>query len=112
AAKVIVANPLRQNRLLDAAGALELGLADRLLGPAEFVDDSIAFALELAGGLTMERGVLVADLDEVLRRARAQVDDTVHRAAPAPYRALALIEGACSGWTLEEGYRAEEEAVA
>src|SRR5438132_9964190 len=29
AAKVIVANPLRQNRLLDAAGAIELGLADR-----------------------------------------------------------------------------------
>src|SRR5207253_4681713 len=44
AVKVIVANPLRQNRLLDAAGALELGLADRLLEPAELVDESIAFA--------------------------------------------------------------------
>jgi 3-hydroxyacyl-CoA dehydrogenase/enoyl-CoA hydratase/carnithine racemase len=112
AAKVIVANSLRQNRLLDAAGAIELGLADRLLGPAEFVDDSIAFALELAGGLRIERGVPEADLDEVLRGERAQVDDAVHGAAPAPYRALDLIEGACSGWTLEESHRAEEEAVA
>jgi 3-hydroxyacyl-CoA dehydrogenase len=48
----------------------------------------------------------------VLRRARSHVDDTVHGAAPAPYRALDLVEGACSGWSLEEGYRAEEDAVA
>ena len=35
----------------------------------------------------------------------------MHGAAPAPYRALDLIEGA-AGWSLEEGYRAEEEALA
>jgi 3-hydroxyacyl-CoA dehydrogenase len=35
----------------------------------------------------------------------------VHGAAPAPYKALDLIEGALSGWSLEEGYAAEEEAV-
>ncbi len=35
----------------------------------------------------------------------------MHGAAPAPYKALELIDGACSGWSLEEGYRAEEEAV-
>jgi 3-hydroxyacyl-CoA dehydrogenase len=48
----------------------------------------------------------------VFQRARARVDDAVHGAAPAPYRALDLIEGALSGWTLEEGYRAEEDAIA
>src|SRR5919197_809132 len=88
------------------------GARARPLGPAEFVDESIGFALELAGGLRIERGILHADLEVVLRRVRAHVDDTVHGAAPAPYRALDLVEGACSGWTLEEGYRAEEEAVA
>jgi 3-hydroxyacyl-CoA dehydrogenase len=36
----------------------------------------------------------------------------VHGAAPAPYRALDLIEGSLAGWSLEEGYRAEEDAVA
>ena len=35
----------------------------------------------------------------------------LHGAAPAPYRALDLIDGA-QAWTLEEGYRAEEEALA
>ncbi len=48
---------------------------------------------------------------EVIRKARGRLDDQLHGAAPAPYKALELIEGACSGWSLEEGYRAEEEAV-
>jgi 3-hydroxyacyl-CoA dehydrogenase/enoyl-CoA hydratase/carnithine racemase len=109
AVKLIVANPLRQNRLLDAAAAHELGLADELFGPAEFLDESIAFA---RGRLFSGRTALDGDPEPVIRRARAQVDDAVHGAAPAPYRALDLIAGACSGWTLEEGYRAEEEAVA
>src|SRR5207253_8295682 len=74
-----------------------------------FLDESLAFA---RGLVFSGRTVLGEDPEAVLRRARAQVDDAVHGAAPAPYRALDLIEGACSGWTLEEGYRAEEEAVA
>jgi enoyl-CoA hydratase/carnithine racemase len=46
AARVIVLNPLRQNRLLEAEEAVELGIADRLLEPVEFVDESLAFARE------------------------------------------------------------------
>ena len=47
----------------------------------------------------------------MIRKARARLDGQVHGAAPAPYMALDLIEGALSGWSLEEGYAAEEEAV-
>lgn len=109
---VIVANPMRQNRMLDAKAALELGLVDRLLEPAELVDGSIAFALELAlGGAPPRPQPDWSGIQETLRRARAELDDLVHGAAPAPYRALALIEGAAT-WTLEEGYRQEEEALA
>jgi 3-hydroxyacyl-CoA dehydrogenase len=46
-----------------------------------------------------------------VRKARSRVDDQVHGASPAPYVALDLIEGAAN-WTLEEGYRAEEDAIA
>jgi 3-hydroxyacyl-CoA dehydrogenase len=53
----------------------------------------------------------LADAADVLRRARGQVTSSTHGAAPAPLVALDLIEGACSGWSLEEGYRREEEAV-
>ena len=112
AVKFVVANPLRQNRVLAAAEAFELGFADRLLEPAEFLDESLAFATELAAGEVRPRDETASDeLEAIMRKARARVDDAVHGAAPAPYRALDLIEGACSGWTIEEGYRAEEEAV-
>src|SRR6266581_5921314 len=36
AIKVIVSNPLRQNRMLKSAEVAELGIADRLLEPVEF----------------------------------------------------------------------------
>ena len=109
AVKFIVANPLRQNRMLSGPEAFELGFADRLLGPAEFVDESIAFACRLQpSGDSHSDG---HSATEVIRKARGRLDGQVHGAAPAPYAALDLIEGALSGWSLEEGYAAEEEAV-
>ena len=114
AIEFVVENPLRQNRMLDGRRARELGFADRLLEPAEFVDESIAYAVELASRpLETPSGARPADtpLADVFQRARTRLDDAVHRAAPAPYRALELIEGALSGWSLEEGYRAEEDAI-
>jgi 3-hydroxyacyl-CoA dehydrogenase/enoyl-CoA hydratase/carnithine racemase len=113
AIRVIVSNPLRQNKLLDAAKAFELGFADRLLEPVEFVDGSIAFALELVESGSLERPARpTEDLEKILRKGRSQVDDAVHGAAPAPYVALDLIELASKGASLDEGYRAEEEAIA
>jgi 3-hydroxyacyl-CoA dehydrogenase/enoyl-CoA hydratase/carnithine racemase len=112
AVKFVVVNPMRQNRMLTGPQAHELGFADRLLEPVEFLDESIAFALELAA--SKANGDSYGDshgASEALRKARARLDGQVHGAAPAPYKALELIEGACSGWSLEEGYRAEEEAV-
>ena len=119
AIEFIVENPMRQNRMLDGRRAHELDFADRLLEPAEFVDESLAFATELARNSAetapnpdtgdRPQNEPVAD---TVRKARARLDDAVHGAAPAPYRALDLIEGALSGWSLEEGYRAEEDAIA
>jgi 3-hydroxyacyl-CoA dehydrogenase/enoyl-CoA hydratase/carnithine racemase len=108
----IVENPLRQNRMLDGANAHELGFADALLGPAEFLDDSIAFLVAaVAEGRTARADADLGDLGEVVRKARLRVDDEVHGAAPAPYVALDLIEEAAS-WSLAEGYRREEDALA
>jgi 3-hydroxyacyl-CoA dehydrogenase/enoyl-CoA hydratase/carnithine racemase len=112
AVRFIVANPMRQNRMLTGPEAFELGFADRLLAPAEFVDESIAFALELSAARTGP-GDSPSDpaAADVIRKARSRLDGQVHGAAPAPNKALELIEGALSGWSLEEGYAAEEEAV-
>jgi 3-hydroxyacyl-CoA dehydrogenase/enoyl-CoA hydratase/carnithine racemase len=109
AAKVVVLNPLRQNKLLTATDAIELGIADTLLEPVEFVDESLAYARSLT---TIERSAPDwSGLETVLRKTRARIDDAVHGATRAPYVALDLIAGA-RDWTLEQGYAAEEEAMA
>jgi 3-hydroxyacyl-CoA dehydrogenase/enoyl-CoA hydratase/carnithine racemase len=109
----VVENPLRQNRMLDARRALAAGFADVLFDPVEFLDESLAFLLDrVEEGAGKRRPTAdLSDAAEVCRKARARLDGQVHGATPAPYRALDLIEGAAS-WPLEEGYGAEEDALA
>ncbi len=116
AVKFVVANPMRQNRMLKGPEAFELGFADRLFDPVEFLDESLAFATELQQNSTSLEGRVRPSFTnerfrDVFEKARRRLDDQVHGAAPAPYRALDLIEGACSGWSIDEGYLAEEDAV-
>jgi 3-hydroxyacyl-CoA dehydrogenase/enoyl-CoA hydratase/carnithine racemase len=109
AIRFIVTNPLRQNRMLNGDEAREMGLVDAVLEPAEFLDESIAYLLEQP-----RPGVRPQDAsggDEAIAKARRGLDDSLHGAAPAPYVALDLIEGALK-WTIEEGYAAEEDAIA
>ena len=113
AVRLVVESPLRQNRLIGANEALALGLVDLVVEPGELLGRSLELLLEAieAGGGKRRPAADLTDVAEVVRRARARVDDAVHGQAPAPYRALELIEGAAS-WSLEEGYRAEEDALA
>jgi 3-hydroxyacyl-CoA dehydrogenase/enoyl-CoA hydratase/carnithine racemase len=109
----IVESPLRQNRMLDAQRAFDAGFADALLEPVEFLDESLAFLLDKidAGAGKRRPAADLSDVAEVCRKARSRLDGQVHGATPAPYRALDLIEGSAT-WSLEEGYRAEEDALA
>src|SRR5207253_1213064 len=77
AVKVIVANPLRQNRMLGAAEVAALGIADALLEPGEFVDESLAFALELAKEPLDRLEPDWSNAEAIFRRARTSVADTV-----------------------------------
>jgi 3-hydroxyacyl-CoA dehydrogenase/enoyl-CoA hydratase/carnithine racemase len=115
AVEFVVESPLRQNRMLTAAKAAELGFADALLEPAEFLDDSLAFlGRAVENGVRPRHETVTIDpqaLAEELRKARSRVDDAVHGATPAPYVALDLMAGATER-PLEEGYRLEEDAIA
>ena len=108
AVKLMVTNPMRQNKMLSAEQAHELGLVDRVIELERLIDEAITIALEHP---THDAADLSSTSD-VVARARSQLDDTLlHGAAPAPYRALDLIEGA-QAWSIDEGYAAEEEALA
>jgi 3-hydroxyacyl-CoA dehydrogenase/enoyl-CoA hydratase/carnithine racemase len=113
AVRLVVENPLRQNRMIGADEALALGLVDHVFARDELPERSLELLLERieAGEGKRRADADLTDVAEVVRRARARVDDAVHGQAPAPYRALELIEAAAT-WSLEEGYSAEEAVVA
>ncbi len=112
AVELIVTNPLKQNRLLRADQAVELGLADALVDDVEFLDDSIEWLVRAVEEKRPTReDADLSDAPEICAKAKYAVDDAVHGVALAPYRALDLIAGTAA-WTIAEGYAAEEDALA
>jgi len=112
AVELIVANPLKQNRMLRADQAAALGLADALLDDVEFLDDSIEWLVRaIEEGRAPREDADLSDAAEICAKARYAVDDAVHGVALAPYRALDLIAATATA-TVEEGYVLEEDALA
>jgi 3-hydroxyacyl-CoA dehydrogenase/enoyl-CoA hydratase/carnithine racemase len=114
ALELIVYNPLNQNRMINGPKAFEMGLADRLFESVEFFDDSLAFLEGIIDGtVTVERKAPdTSKLKSQLEAAKNFVDMRVHGAAPAPYRAISLIEAACDpNRTVEEGFADESKAL-
>ncbi|HEY2176242.1 MAG TPA: 3-hydroxyacyl-CoA dehydrogenase NAD-binding domain-containing protein [Mycobacteriales bacterium] len=113
AVRVIVDNALANNRMLKPAQALELGIADTVFDPADFLERSLEWAAGILRGdhhvdrRAVDRG---PGWDDAVRRGRAGADAKLHGAAPAPYRALDLIAAARAS-TLDEGFAAEDEAL-
>ena len=49
--KVIIENPLKQNRILKPEEVLDLGIADAMFDSARFLEDSLAWADQVLGGM-------------------------------------------------------------
>jgi 3-hydroxyacyl-CoA dehydrogenase/enoyl-CoA hydratase/carnithine racemase len=117
ALKVIVENPLSQNRMLRGAQAYSLGIADAMFEPADFLAESLRWAARvLTGTAEVSRAIPAAGWDEAswgqsVAGARLFADGKLHGAAPAPYRAIDLV-AAARGRTRDEGFAAEDEALA
>lgn len=113
ALEVIIANPLQQNKQLKPKDALRLGIVDVVLDSADFLEQSIVWAAKvLNGDVVVERPVIDRDSwDAVVDFATAMLDDRIHGATPAPYRALDLVRAARTA-TRSEGFDAEDEALA
>jgi len=112
ALELIVFNALNQNRMINGPQAFEIGIADRLFDGAEFFDESLQFLMNIISGKEkVERPApKTANLKAAVSKAKAFVDSKVHGAAPAPYRAIELIEGAVK-WDIDQGFEEENKAL-
>lgn len=97
AVELILTRPLANNRMTNAAGALELGVVDAVLHPADFLEQSIVWTADvLAGRVTVDRPDLEDEQEwqAVVAGTRRMLDQRLHASRPAPYRALELIAAA------------------
>lgn len=114
ALKLIIENPLNQNKVINGKAAYELGVADAMFEPADFLEESLRWAARvLTGDVTVNRTEVDrgAAWDDAVNLARFSVEGKLHGAAPAPYRALDLVAHAKTR-TRDEGFAAEDDALA
>lgn len=119
ALKVIIENPLTQNRQLNPAQAAKLGIVDVMFDPADFLERSLDWTAGLVRSTTSAPSRRGAD-DPVMSAvawtaacdsAQAMVSARLHGAAPAAERAVELVRAARTA-TRGEGFAAEDEALA
>jgi 3-hydroxyacyl-CoA dehydrogenase/enoyl-CoA hydratase/carnithine racemase len=113
AAQVIIQNPLMMNKMLKPKQARELGIADELFEAADFLERSLEWAAGVVrGDIEVQRPEIDRDMwDGVLFFAKQQLDERLHGAHPAAYKALELL-GLAKDATFEAGTAAEDEALA
>jgi 3-hydroxyacyl-CoA dehydrogenase/enoyl-CoA hydratase/carnithine racemase len=115
---VMISNPLRNNTMLKGKDVLELGIADAMFGPANFLEDSIKWADGVIGGKTkvkrpnepgkIERAV---KWDVAIGIAQKTLERRIGTIAKSPYAALALLKAA-KNTDKKTGFAAEDEALA
>ena len=116
ALKVIIENPLKQNRMLKPEDALELGIADVMFDSARFLEESILWADQVIGGLKVKRKHEPGAIEKTtmwgpaVAIARGMLEEKIGKVPLAPYRALDLILAAKSG-TKAEGFAREDQAI-
>ena len=109
AVTVIIENALNQNRMLTGPQAAELGIADAMFEPADFLEQSLRWAAQVRPRRRRRRAPSSTATSRpgtaAVARGRAIADAKVHGAAPAPYRALDLIDAARANGQSRRGLR-------
>jgi 3-hydroxyacyl-CoA dehydrogenase/enoyl-CoA hydratase/carnithine racemase len=120
ALRLIIDNALAQNKMIKAVEAHQLGIADALFEPADFLEESLRWASGvLTGSVSVSRPVgpdapaagTEKEWEDAVGLARLSVDGKLHGAAPAPVRAIGLVAAARTR-SRDEGFAAEDEALA
>ncbi|MGM9473114.1 3-hydroxyacyl-CoA dehydrogenase NAD-binding domain-containing protein [Pseudarthrobacter sp. YS3] len=101
AVKVMIGNPLSNNRALSGPEAFELGIADALFEPADFLEQSLAWAARVITGETVPERANAVDpsmpaigerWDKAVAAGRALVEAKTSNASPAPAKVLDILE--------------------
>ncbi|WP_354642680.1 3-hydroxyacyl-CoA dehydrogenase NAD-binding domain-containing protein [Kitasatospora camelliae] len=114
AIKVIIENSMSQNKQLKGKEVFELGIADAIFEPADFLEQSILWAAKvLKGEVLVEREEIDRGKawDDAVAWGRLVADGKVHGAAPAAYKALDII-AQVKDQDLQAGFDAEDRALA
>ncbi len=118
ALKVIIENPLKNNRTLKAQEVLDLGIADAMFGPATFLEDSIRWADDVISGTTKvkrknEPGKIERTIkwDLAIGIAKKMLESRIGTIAKSPYAALELLKAA-KNTDRATGFAAEDEVLA
>ncbi|MCK9916451.1 MULTISPECIES: 3-hydroxyacyl-CoA dehydrogenase NAD-binding domain-containing protein [Microbacterium] len=117
ALEVVISNPLKQNRMLKPQQAFELGIVDTIFEPANFLEESLAWADGvLSGAIKVERKNEPGKIERLtkwpiaIKIARGMLESRIGTVPRAPYLALELLDKAKSG-TKWEGFEREDEAL-
>ncbi|MFM2022697.1 MAG: hypothetical protein RIR89_89 [Actinomycetota bacterium] len=114
--KVIIENPLKQNRMLSPDDAMELGIADVMFDSARFLEHSIQWADEVINGAKVKRKHEPNAIEKAtiwgpaVSIARSMVEEKLGKVPLSPYKALDLIAAAKSG-SKEEAFKREDDAI-
>ncbi|MFF5992473.1 3-hydroxyacyl-CoA dehydrogenase NAD-binding domain-containing protein [Prauserella flavalba] len=114
AVTVLIENALNQNRMLKPAEAAKLGIADQLLGSADFLEQSLLWLAKVVRGeVTPTRPAIDRGeaWDAALARAKSLVDGKTKGASAGATKALELLELARTA-DLDTGFAAETDALA
>ncbi|KJC65389.1 3-hydroxyacyl-CoA dehydrogenase NAD-binding domain-containing protein [Agreia bicolorata] len=118
ALKVVVENPLKNNRTLKGQQAFDLGIADAIFGPASYLEQSLVWADEvISGRITVKRPNVPGKLERLVKWdaaisiARKMLESKIGTVAASPYAALDLLKAAKSG-SAEEGFAREDDTLA
>jgi 3-hydroxyacyl-CoA dehydrogenase/enoyl-CoA hydratase/carnithine racemase len=116
ALKVIIENPLKQNRMLKPAEALELGIADVMFDSPRFLEQSLDWADDVLGGKKVKRKNEPGKVEKAtiwspaVSIARKTVRQKLGSVPLSPYVALDLIDAAKSG-TKKDAFTREDQAI-
>ena len=114
--KVIIENPLKQNRMLKPEEVIELGIADEMFESARFLEQSLDWADQVLGGLKVKRKHEPGAIEKTtmwspaVSIARSMVQEKLGKVPLSPYLALDLINAAKSG-TKADAFRREDDAI-